>query len=247
MLAGSGPIAAVIEKDVRALMRTLPLLYAIGAPLLLVLVFSSVFLKNGPVQTPVFPLALPICMVYAQLGFTQIFFNNLGAEGAGIQLYFLSPTPIRTVLLAKNLLHATLFAVVAIVAAVLAALRLGIPDGAVIAATGAWLVFSLPCNLAAGNIFSIKMPYRVNPGRISRQRGSQANALLSLLVQLGVLAVGASVFALCWFLERMWLAVPIFLLLAVGAVFVWRRVLDNSDALANERRDELMAALMKES
>jgi len=247
MLGGSGPIAAVIEKDVRALMRTLPLLYAIGAPLLLVLVFSTVFLKNGAVQGPVFPLALPICMVYAQLGFTQVFFNNLGTEGAGIQVYFLSPTPIRTVLLAKNLLHALLFAVVAVVAAVLAAFRLGIPDPAVVAATGAWLVFSLPCNLAAGNIFSIKMPYRVNPGRISRQRGSQANALLSLLVQLGVLAVGASVFALCWFLERMWLAVPIFLLLAVGAVFVWRRVLDNSDALANERRDELMAALMKES
>jgi protein-S-isoprenylcysteine O-methyltransferase Ste14 len=117
----------------------------------------------------------------------------------------------------------------------------------VVAATVAWLVFSLPCNLAAGDIFSLKMPYRVNPGRISRQRGSQANALLSLLVQLGVLAVGASVFALCWFLERMWLAVPMFLLLAVGAVFVWMRVLDNSDAIANERRDELMAAIMKES
>jgi ABC-2 type transport system permease protein len=247
MLGGSGPIAAVIEKDVRALMRTLPLLYAIGAPLLLVLVFSTVFLKNGAAQGPVFPLALPICMVYAQLGFTQVFFNNLGTEGAGIQIYFLAPTPIRTVLLAKNMLHALLFSLVAVVAAVLAALRLGIPDGAVIAATGAWLVFSLPCNLAAGNIFSLKMPYRVNPGRISRQRGSQANAFLSLLVQLGVLAIGASVFALCWFLERMWLAVPIFLLLSVGAVYVWRRVLDNSDAIAYERRDALMATLMKES
>jgi ABC-2 type transport system permease protein len=63
-----------------------------------------------------FPLALPICMVYAQLGFTQIFYNNLGTEGAGIQLYFLSPTPIRTVLLAKNLLHSVLFGVVAMVA-----------------------------------------------------------------------------------------------------------------------------------
>jgi ABC-2 type transport system permease protein len=247
MLGGSGPIAAVIEKDVRALMRTLPLLYAIGAPLLLVLVFSTVFLKNGASQAPVFPLALPICMVYAQLGFTQVFFNNLGTEGAGVQVYFLSPTPIRTVLLAKNLLHSLLFAAVAVVAGVLAALRLGIPDSAVVAATGAWLVFSLPCNLAAGNIFSLKMPYRVNPGRISRQRGSQANAFLSLLIQLGVLAIGASVFALCWYLERMWLAVPIFLLLAVGAVFVWRRVLDNSDAIANERRDALMATLMKES
>lgn len=245
MLGGSGPIAAVIEKDLRALLRTLPLLYAVGAPLLLVLVFSTIFVKNGGAQAPVFPLALPICMVYAQLGFTQIFYNNLGTEGAGIQLYFLSPTPIRTVLLAKNLLHSALFAVVALVAGVLTALRLGIPDGEVVAATVGWVLFSLPCNLAAGNIFSLKMPYRVNPGRIARQRGSQASALLSLLIQLGFLAISAMVFALSWSLNRMWLAAPIFLVLCFGAVFVWRRVLDNADAMANDRRDQLIATLMK--
>jgi len=244
-LVGSGPIAAIIEKDIRSLLRTLPLLYAIGAPLLLVLVFSGVFIHGGGSNAPVFPLSLPVCMVYAQLGFTQIFYNNLGAEGAGIQLYFLSPTPIRTVLLAKNLLHSCLFALVALVAGVLAALRLGVPDPPVIAATAAWLLLALPCNLAAGNIFSLKMPYRVNPGRISRQRGSQANALLSLLVQLAVLAVGAAVFAVCWYLNDMWLATPVFLVLAVGAFFLWRQVLGNTDAIAYQRRDALMATLMK--
>jgi predicted membrane channel-forming protein YqfA (hemolysin III family) len=85
----------------------------------------------------------------------------------------------------------------------------------------------------------------VNPGRISRQRGSQANALLSLLVQLCVLAVGAAVFAACWFLDSMWLATPIFLVLAVVAVFAWKQVLDNADVMAYERRDALMATLMK--
>lgn len=244
---GSGPISAVIEKDVRALMRTLPLLYAIGAPLLLVLVFSTIFFKGGGVQAPVFPLALPVCMVYAQLGFTQIFYNNLGTEGAGIQLYFLSPTPIRTVLLAKNMLHSLLFMLAAVVAGVLASLRLGVPDAAVIAATAAWLVFSLPCNLAVGNIFSLKMPYRVNPGRIARQRGSQASALLSLLVQLGFLVVSAAVFALAWSLHDLWIAPPIFVLLTVGAFLVWARVLSNVDAMANERRDALIATLMKEA
>jgi membrane protein implicated in regulation of membrane protease activity len=89
------------------------------------------------------------------------------------------------------------------------------------------------------------MPYRVNPGRISRQRGSQANALLSLLVQLCVLAVGAAVFAVCWHLDRMGLATPVFLVLAVAAFFVWRRVLSNVDAIAYQRRDTLMATLMK--
>jgi ABC-2 type transport system permease protein len=242
---GSGPVAAVMEKELRVLLRTLPLLYAVGAPLLLVLVFSTIFVRNGGAQGPVFPLALPVCMVYAQLGFTQLFYNNLGAEGAGIQLCFLSPTPIRTVLLGKNLFHSLLFGLVALLAAVLTGLRLGIPDGAVVSATGAWLVFALPSNLAAGNIFSLTMPYRVNPGRLSRQRGSQANALLALLVQMGFLAVGAAAFALSWSLDRQWLATPIFLALAVGAVLAWMRVLGNADAIANQRRDALMATLMK--
>jgi ABC-2 type transport system permease protein len=169
----------------------------------------------------------------------------MGAEGAGIQAYFLSPTPIRTVLLAKNLFLSVLFLLVAILAAVLASLRLGVPGNAMLAATGAWLLFALPVNLAAGNVFSLTMPYRVNPGRIARQRGSQANALLSLLVQLGVICVGAAVFAVCWFLDKMWLAVPIFLALAAGAVYAWLRVLRGADALANQRRDTLMATLMK--
>jgi ABC-2 type transport system permease protein len=241
----SAPIAAIIEKEARSLLRTLPLLYAIGAPLLLVLVFSGVFIHNGSVESTSFPLALPVCMVYAQLGFTQVFYNSLGAEGAGIQLYFFSPTPIRTALLAKNLFHSCLFALSALLAATLAALRLGVPPAAVLCATAAWLVFSLPCNLSAGNIVSVKMAYKVNPGRIARSQGSQGNSLFSLLMQLVFLAVAAAVFALCWFLGKLWLATPIFLVLACGAVFVWTRILDNADALAGQRRDELIATLMK--
>jgi len=245
LLDGSGPIAAVMEKELRTLLRTLPLLYAIGAPLLLVLVFSGVFIRNGP-QAHIFPLALPLCIVYAQLGFTRLFYNNLGAEGMGIQLYFLSPTPMRTVLLAKNLFHSVLFGLTILVAGALAILRLGVPEGVVVAATVAWLLFSLPANLAAGNIFSLTMPYRVNPGRITRQGGSQANALGALLAQLVAMGVGAAVFGLCWYSDKMWLAVPIFLMLAVGAIMVWSRGLSNADAMANKRRDSLIAVLMKE-
>jgi len=68
---------------------------------------------------------------------------------------------------------------------------------------------------------------------------------MSLLVQLGFLAVGAAVFGLSWYLDTQWLAVPIFLVLAVGGVYVWMRVLGNVDAMANERRDALIATLMK--
>jgi ABC-2 type transport system permease protein len=244
LLDVSGPIAAVIEKELRCLTRTLPQIYAVGAPLLLVLVISGVFLRGGP-EGHVFLLALPVCVVYAELGFTQLFSNNLGAEGTGIQLYFLSPTPIRTVILAKNLFHSALYILVALLAAILTSLRLGAPDAPVVAATAAWILFALPCNLFAGNIFSLTMAYRVNPGRISRQRGSQANALISLLVQVCVMAVGALVFWLCWFLDRQWLATPVFLVLAGIATTVWLRGLGHVDVMANARRDTLIATLAK--
>jgi len=246
-LAGSGPIAAVIEKDLRNLLRTLPLLWALGVPVLMVLLIASLFRNGASGAVNPFPFALPMCVAYALLGFTQLFYNNLGTEGAGIQLLFLSPTPIRTVLLAKNLFHALLFGLDALLAAILSTLRLGQTEGVMLAATAAWLLFALPCNLAAGNILSLNMPYRINPGRISRQRGSQANALISLLIEVGVMGVGATVFALCWYLDRPWLAVPVFLVLAGAAFFAWMRVLGNVDGIANRRRDTLIATLMKSS
>jgi len=244
-LGGSGPFAAIVEKELKSLLRSVPLLWAVSVPLLFVLVIAGVFHHGPSNDMNSFPYAFPLCVTYALLGFTGLFYNNLGAEGAGIQLLFLSPTPIRTVLLAKNLLHSILFVLVGFAAGVLSCFRLGVPPLVAMAATGAWLVFALPCNLAAGNIFSLTIPYRINPGRISRPAGAQANTLPAVLIQAGVLGVGVMVFWLCWSLHSRWLPVPIFLALAAGAAFVWMRVLHYSDDNANQRRDVLIATLMK--
>ena len=81
--------------------------------------------------------------------------------------------------------------------------------------------------MAIGIIFSIRLPYRVNPGRLARQRGSQGNALLSLGIQLIVLIVSGGVFALGWFLNQQLISAGLFLVLGVGAIFFWMRVLSN--------------------
>ncbi len=243
LVGGSGPMAAVMEKDFRTLMRSLPLLYSLGAPLLMVLVFGNVF-RNTAMRHSV-PLALLASLGYAMVGFTQLFYNNMGAEGAGIQLLFLSPTPIRTVMLAKNVFHALLFGMDMLLVVVLASWRMGRPDGAVLAATGTWLLFALPVHLAAGNVLSLKLPYRANLGRIGRQRGFQAGAMLSLVMQAAVLGVGAGVFALCTALGRVWMATPVFLVLAAVAAFAWLRGLRNAEEMANRSRDSLLATLVK--
>lgn len=244
LLDGSGPIAAVLEKELRTIPRSMPLLFAMGAPLLTVLVISTV-LRNSTGGGRPFELAFPLCVCYALLGFTQMIFNNLGAEGTGIQLLFLSPTPVRTVLLAKNLMHGLLYSFVAFLAGVFAALRMGEPDITLVATTVAWVMFALPTNLAAGNLLSLTMPYRVNPGRLSRQRGSQASALVSTLIQAVVMGCGVAVFELCSYFQRRWLAPPCLLILAFVSFVVWARVLDSADSLANRNRDNLIAKLAK--
>lgn len=244
LLDGSGPVFAVMEKELRVIPRSMPLLFAMGAPLLTVLVISTVMRNAAPGGRP-FALAFPLCVCYALLGFTQMIFNNLGAEGTGIQMLFLSPTPIRTILLAKNLLHGMLFCVVAVLAGIFAAFRLGLPSGVLIATTAAWVLFALPANLAAGDVLSLTLPYRVNLGRLSRQRGSQASALISMLIQAFVMGVGVAVYELCAHFEKRWLAVPCLLVLAGGAAAGWMRILSNADSLANRNRDDLIATLAK--
>jgi ABC-2 type transport system permease protein len=245
ILDGSGPIAAVMEKELRTLLRALPLLYGLGAPLIMVFIFSGLYRNSGSSTLGRIPFGLLLCLAYAMVGFTQLLYNNLGTEGAGIQILFLSPTPIRTIFLAKNMFHALLFAVDAILVCVLSSLRYGAPTLMALAAIGAWLLFVLPVHLTVGNAFSLMMPYRVNMGRISRQKGSQANALLSLVAQIGALLIGAAVFALCAFLDRLWLAVPIFLAMALVSISTWFRLLPKFDAMANERRDALIETLVK--
>lgn len=235
---------AIVEKEFRSLLRSLPLLYAVGAPLLMVLVISGSFLHvRASAQAPVF--AFPLCVFFAQLGFHQLWGNSFGTEGAGVQLYFLAPTPFRTVLLAKNLFHACIFVLVMAIAGVLATFRLGEPSGEMLAATIAWLLFVLPCNLAVGDIFSLTMPFKINPGRLSRQRKSQGAALLSLLVQLGLVGIGALVYLFSSAVHMPLLTVPIFLAMGGVAVFVWLKILGNSDTVAIQRRDQMIATLTK--
>jgi ABC-2 type transport system permease protein len=244
--AGIAPrvLAAIVAKESRSLTRALPLLYAVGAPLLMVLVISGAFVRgNLNMNTPFF--AFPLCVFFAQVGFHQLWGNSFGTEGAGVQLYFLSPTPIRTVLLGKNVFHAAIFVGVMLLAGLLAMVRLGAPSGAMLATTIAWLIFVLPCNLAAGNIFSLMMPYKINPGRISRQRRSQGSAFLSLLLQLALVGVGALAYLFGYALNMPLVSVPVLLVLALVAAFAWFKLLGSADEMANRRKEHLIAVMTK--
>jgi len=239
----SGPMGAVVEKELRYLARSGVMLYSLVAPLVMLFILG----RSGNGTGPGFGAryALPIGIAYGFLGLTRLVYNSLGGEGAGIQLYFMSPTPMRTVMLAKNVVHLVLFAVELAIVCTIVVFRFGLPDAQMLATTGCWLLFALPVQLAAGNALSITMGYRMTLTRMSREQGATGNGLLSLLIQLLVFATGAGVyFALVHFGEAQ-LAAPLFLVLAVGGATAWVRGLKNADAMAARRREALIESLAR--
>ncbi len=239
----SGPMGAVVEKELRYLARSGVMLYSLVAPLVMLFILGRSGNGTGPGLGARY--ALPIGIAYGFLGLTRLVYNSLGGEGAGIQLYFMSPTPMRTVMLAKNVVHLVLFAAVLAIVCTIVVFRFGLPDAQMLAATGCWLLFALPVQLAAGNTLSITMGYRMTLTRMSREQGATGNGLLSLLIQLLVFGTGAGVyFALLHFGEAQ-LAAPVFLVLAVGGATAWVRGLKNADAMAARRREALIESLAR--
>ena len=241
-LEGSGPIGAVVEKELRYLSRSGVMLYSLFAPLIILFIFGK---GSGGGSAVFAEYALPTGAAYAFLGLTRLIYNSLGGEGAGIQLYFQAPTPFRKIMLAKNLVHIALFCGEMILVCGIVFFRFGVPRGEMLAITFSWLLFALPVQLAMGNIFSITLAYRMTLTRLSREQGAVGNGLLGLLIQLLLVAIGAAVILSTATSGHSGWAVPIFLLLAAGGITAWQRVLAATDRMAQARKESLIQSLAR--
>jgi len=237
-----GPMGAVLIKEIHYLSRSGVMLFGLITPLVLIVAMG------GPIHmdrdVPIH-FVFPIAIAYGFLPLTRQFCNSLGTEGAGLQLYFLSPTPFRSVMLAKNLLQAGLFCLELVLVATVAVFRFGTPPSALAIATLCWVLFALPANLAAGNLLSITLAYRMTLTRLSREQGSVGNGLLSLLIQLLIFVAGVAVYVPLALNHREILAGPVLLAFAAGSVWLWLRGLAKVDGMANRRRESLMATLVR--
>lgn len=240
----SSPVAAVFEKDLRYVLRSGPMLYNLAAPVVMLFIFGGTMFRSPRVGVW-YGFALPMGMAWAFFGLTRFVCNSFGGEAAGIQFYYLSPTPMRTVLIGKNLLHLALFLLEASLLSTIVILRFGVPGASMIVGTVAWLLFALPMNFAAGNALSIRMSYRMDMTRISSGQGALGNGLLSMLLQFGIVAAGALVLVPCDAFGHPWLAVPILLVLAALGVATYLRVLDSVNGMMKARAETLMQELVK--
>ncbi len=234
-------IVACLQKEFIYLRRNLNQLYGFVVPIFMVFLFAGRMSASGRYGDFVFPVAV----AYSVLGVSILSYNALGMDGTGVQFYFLSPTRLRDVFLAKNLLGFLLNLVeLALIFAVITFVTHN-PPLIIGLATVCWLLFATFINGAVGNLRSLTAPKKIDLTKISRRQASQLSVLVALGVLIGCFGVGVGVIFLCNNLHRPWLMIPIFLALSVVGFIFYLMVLNRIDTIAFTHREDLAEELCK--
>jgi ABC-2 type transport system permease protein len=243
----SGPVAAIFEKELRYISRSGPVLFQFVMPVIILLIFRVTPSRTGSLNIgeKAGNFAFPIGALYAVLILANVVYNNFGADGAGVQFWFVAPVRLRDVVRAKNLVHAS------IVAAEMALLWVAVgfifrpPTLAYTAATIAAAIFMTPINLAVGNLFSIYSPKKFDFGAFGRQRPAQTTTFASLLAQVVMFGLIAAAYGVGRLWGGLWLTTLLLLVLAAIALVGYSIVLGRIDGIALARRETLISELSR--
>jgi len=244
----SQSVAALFEKEMRYLARSGPMLLTLVMPIFMLLIF-----RLGPLnalrhsssfsRTP--DMAFPGAAAYAILVLTNLVFNSFGGDASGIQFFYASPVDFRYIVLAKNLTHASILIANTALAWIAVSYLYGTPRLAVTVGTLAGLLFATPLNFTAGNLLSIYAPKKRDFSAFGRQNVSQTTVLASFGVQIVTVGLGFAVFIIARLYKNLWIATPIFLVLAAISIPLYLLVLRRLDGIALQRRETLIAELCR--
>lgn len=248
-LPGMPPsVTAVFEKEMRYLGRSGPMLLTLIMPLFMLLVFrfgamNAMHRSSLLSRTP--DMAFPGAAAYALLVLTNLVYNSFGGDANGMQFFYASPANFSHIVLGKNLAYGGILAANTALALLAVTFLYGRPSAAVTLATLAGLLFAAPLNFTVGNLLSIYSPKRRDFATFGRQNVPQLTVLISLGVQVVIVATGVAAFAVARYLQNLWIAVAVFLALAAISIPLYVIVLKRLDGIAVERREVLMAELCR--
>jgi ABC-2 type transport system permease protein len=247
----STPVAAVLEKEIRYVSRSGPMLFNLAMPLVLLIVFllgpaGTVRHGGSTGHSPAFAdYAFAIGVAYALLMLSNLTYNSFGVEGGGIQFYFVAPVHFRQIVLAKNLMHGLLLALETLLVWTTVCLVLHPPAIGVTLATLAAALFAALVNFTVGDLMSLYSPKKFDYAVFGRQRASGTTALAVLGVQIAVVGIAAATFFAAAHYGKIWFAAPILLAFAAAAFAAYISVLNRIDRIAIGRRESLIAELCR--
>jgi ABC-2 type transport system permease protein len=244
----SGPVAAIFEKEFHYLLRSGPTLFTLAAPVVILLVLrfgaANAFRGGGFFQQHA-DFAFPLGAAYLMMILTNMMYNSFGADGTGVQLFFMAPVRFRDVLLAKNLALGAILMLELVVVWLATSLMFRLPTFGMTVATLAGALFAALVNIIPGNLLSLYAPKKVDLAVFGRQRTSGTTGLVSLAVQAVGLGISGPVFFVAYHYKSIWLAALLLSLLAAAALRGYTYALGRVDSVAIRRRETLTAELCR--
>jgi ABC-2 type transport system permease protein len=243
----SGRTAAIFQKELLYLTRSGPMIFTLLMPVVILVIFRMTPGKNGggSFMNAAPDFAFPIGAAYALLMLTNLIYNNFGADASGVQFWFVSPSRLREVVRAKNLVHMTILAAEVALVWIAVNFLYRPPELTYTLATVAGILFAAPVNLAVGNLLSIYSPKKLDFGTFGRQRAANTTAFSALLVQAVVFGLIAATFLAGRFFHSLWITTFALLVLAAIAFVAYGIVLGRIDSLALTRREALVSELSR--
>jgi len=243
-----GAVSAVVEKELRYLSRSGPMLFTLLMPLVILLIFRFTPGKSdgpGGIFAHSADLAFPVGAAYALLMLTNLVYNSFGPDAGGIQFFFASPVRFREILQGKNLAAAFVLAVEIALVWMGTCLMYRPPPWDVVLSTVTGVFFVLLVNLIAGNFLSVFTPKKIDFGTFGRQRASNTTAFASLGIQAAVVGLCSVALLAARAYHHIWVAAVVFVILAAGAMVAYFLVLDRIDAIVLKRREAMITELCK--
>jgi ABC-2 type transport system permease protein len=243
----SPPIAAVIRKEVRYLLRNgFAALSLFLPPALVFALISQSSLVHFMGSKGLSPeLFFPGLVAYIVLILMTPAYNSFAYENAGVQTYFTAPLRFRDVLVGKNFVQVCVIATELTLCIAAFCYRVGAPSAPIFIATLAAIVFTVAGQLSVANWSSLSFPRKLAFGQIQGQRQSRMAVLVAFAVQILLFAISSLVLGLGRWTGDRWLPAKAFALLAAAAVGGYVASLDALTSYAEKKKEKLIEALCR--
>jgi ABC-2 type transport system permease protein len=240
------PLAALIEKEIRFLVRSprFRLVFLMGFTFGLVIWLPLALGRSGLSKSVLGTNYLTVVSVYSLLLLSEVcFWNSFGFDRSAAQFYFLAPVPFYKVLIGKNL-SAVFFILVEISAVTIVCATLGMPLnpvrlGEAYSVAGVLTIFLL----GAGNLLSIHQARAVNPATSFRTGAAgRVQAMLFIIYPVASIPAGLAYLAR-WAFNSELAFFGVLAFDALVAIIVYRIALSSAVEAAQRLKESMITAL----
>jgi len=177
--------AALALATFRSMLRAPEVKIALGSSFLVTVIFGAMFFLRSPPHFPdtAKPFMATGSIVFSMFMLVRFFVNQFGFDRDGFRALILSPANRRLILLGKNLAGLPASALFGILLLTLTSVRLQLPLLDVIATLFQLVTLLLIAGLG-GNLLSILVPYRIQPGSMKPTKMPGLAMLVMILCQM---------------------------------------------------------------